>query len=219
MKILMLLSNPFMVDPRVHKEAKTLVDEGHEVTVIVWDRKKEYEREDIVDGIKLIRIHNSSIMEKISNDLLRNPFWWKKAYEKGLELYKSNFKFDIVHCHDLDTLKPGVNLKKKTGCKLIFDAHEIFGYMIEKNHPLASKAAFYLEKSLIKHVDHIITVDDPFKEYYEKLSGKPVTRVMNCKSLIFDKYEPTKNKTFTLVYIGIMIRGRFFPEIIDIDPP
>ena len=30
-KVVMLLSNPFRPDVRVHKEAKTLVDEGHEV--------------------------------------------------------------------------------------------------------------------------------------------------------------------------------------------
>lgn len=216
MKILMILSNPFMVDPRVHKEAKALTDEGHEVTVIVWDRRNEYKNEDIVDGIRLVRIHNTSLMKAISKDVFRNPLWWKKAHQKGLELYKSGFKFDVVHCHDLDTLKPGVQLKKKTRCKLIFDAHEIFGYMIQVSNPLTSKAAFSMEKRLVKHVDHIITIDDPFKEYYEKLSGKPVTRVMNCKNLVFDKYEPTKNKTFTIVYIGIMIKGRFFPDIINI---
>jgi glycosyltransferase involved in cell wall biosynthesis len=69
---------------------------------------------------------------------------------------------------------------------------------------------------LIKHVDHIITVDDPFKKYYENLTEKPVTTVMNCKDLVFNRYEPPKNKTFTIVYIGIMTRRRFFPKIIDI---
>ena len=212
----MILSNPFMVDPRVHKEAKALTDEGHNVTVIVWDRRTEYKPEDVIDGIKLIRIHNTPMMKAVTRDVIRSPQWWRKAYQKGLEIYRTGFKFDVVHCHDLDTLKPGVQLKKKIGCKLVFDAHEIFGYMIQKNNPLASKVAFHMEKKLIKHVDHIITVDDPFKEYYEKLSGKTVTRVMNCKSLVFDKYEPTKNKTFTVIYIGIMIKRRFFPDIIDL---
>jgi len=34
----MLLSNPLVVDPRVHKEERALVIRGHDVTVIVWDR-------------------------------------------------------------------------------------------------------------------------------------------------------------------------------------
>jgi hypothetical protein len=76
MKILMLLSNPFMVDPRVSREAKSLVDnDGHEVTIIVWDRKGNYPSEDIIDGVRIIRIHNSSLMKCMPNDLFRNPLW------------------------------------------------------------------------------------------------------------------------------------------------
>src|SRR4030042_1442715 len=104
MKILMILSNPFMVDPRVHKEAKALVDSGHEVTVIVWDRRHEYKPKDTVDGIKLVSIHNKGLLKILPNDLFRNPIWWRRAYKKGQELYNKDFKFDVVHCHDLDTL-------------------------------------------------------------------------------------------------------------------
>ena len=147
MKILMLLSNPFMVDPRVHNEAKALVDEGNEVAVVVWDRKGEYGQEDVVDGIRIVRIHNTGLMKVMPNDLFRNPIWWRTAYKKGLELHKGGFDFDTVHCHDLDTLQPGVCLKRKIGCKLVYDAHEIFGYMIEGNVPrVVSKQAFRMEK-------------------------------------------------------------------------
>jgi len=47
-------------------------------------------------------------MRIVNNDILRNPLWWYKAYKKGVELYNNGFKFDIVHCHDLDTLQAGV---------------------------------------------------------------------------------------------------------------
>jgi len=74
MKILMLLSNPLLVDPRVHKEAKALVDAGNEVTVIVWDRKNEYDKIGTVDRIKIIRIHNNGLI-KILPTLLKIPIW------------------------------------------------------------------------------------------------------------------------------------------------
>jgi len=41
-KILMILSKPFVIDPRVYQEAESLVKNGYEVTVIVWDRRKDY---------------------------------------------------------------------------------------------------------------------------------------------------------------------------------
>ena len=32
-----------------------------------------------------------------------------------MKLYDNGFRFDVVHCHDLDTLKSGVWLKNKLG--------------------------------------------------------------------------------------------------------
>jgi len=216
MKILMILSNPFMVDPRVYKEAKSLVDKGHEVSIIVWDRKNDYKPEELVEGIKVIRVHNKGLMRILPNDLFRNRIWWKKAYKKGLELYKS-FKFDVVHCHDLDTLQSGVWLKKKLGIKLVYDAHEIFGYMIARNMPkIVVNYALSMEKKLIKNVDQIITVNEPVKEYFKSISDKPVEIIMNCKELVNKEYKPTKNKVFTICYIGVLHKSRMFPELVDI---
>jgi len=214
MKILMLLSNPLLVDPRVHKEAKALVDAGNEVTVIVWDRKNEYDKIGTVDRIKIIRIHNNGLI-KILPTLLKIPIWWRKAYKEGLNLYKNGFHFYVVHCHDFDTLKVGFWLKKKLGCKLIYDAHEIFGYMIKDEHPILSAIVFRKENKLVRDVDHIITIDEPFRKHYSSLN-KPVTIVMNCKDLIYSEYEPPDNDVFTLIYIGIMGTGRFFPQIIEV---
>ena len=215
MNILMILSNPLMVDPRVHKEAKALVDAGNKVTVIVWDRKGEYDDEGIVDGIKIIRIYNKGLLKILPKPLLKIPVWWRKAYKKGLALYKNGFDFDVVHCHDFDTLKVGLWLKKRLGCKLIYDAHEIFGYMLKDEHPILSKIVFSIEKKLVRNVDHIITIDEPFRKHYCSFN-KPVTTVMNCKDLMYLDYEPPNNDVFTLIYIGIMGRSRFFPQIIEI---
>ena len=214
----MILSNPFMVDPRVHKEAKALVDAGHQVTVIVWDRKQKYKPEATIDKINLIRVHNKGLLKIMPNDLFRNPIWWRKAYKKALNLYKKNiYKFDAVHCHDLDTLQTGVWLKQKTNCKLIFDAHELWGHLIEGSVPkFVVKKTFKMEKKLIKNVDHIITVSKPFYEYFTSISDKPVTMIMNCKDLKYKKYEKPNDKIFNLLYIGGMKKRRFFPEIIDI---
>ena len=213
----MVLSNPLMVDPRVHKEAKALVDDGHEVTVIVWDRGHEYDHEKVVDGIRVVRIHNTGFMKLLHYDLLRNPLWWYEARKKAEELYKNGFDFDVVHCHDLDTLQVGVWLKDKYGVKLVYDAHELWGYLIAQELPnIVVKIAFYLEKKLVKNVNQVITVSPAFLEYFKTITDKPITLVMNCKDPRYKKYVTPKNKKFTLVYIGGMKKHRFFPEIVDI---
>ena len=91
MKILMILSKSYVNDPRVSKEAESLIDNGHEVRVIVWDRRREYDKESIVKGVEVYRIHNTFFMNILPSDLFRNPPWWFYAYKKGLELYKEKF--------------------------------------------------------------------------------------------------------------------------------
>lgn len=217
MKVLMILSNPLKVDPRVHNEAKALVDAGNEVTVIVWDRHGDYESESVVDGISVVRIHNKGIMEILPNDLFRNPLWWKKAYKKGLELYKNGFTFDVVHCHDLDTLQAGVWLKKKLSCKVVYDAHENFAYMIAGYVPnFVVRWTLRWEKRLVRHVDHIITVSEPLRDYLQSICDRSITIVMNCKDSIYDNYVPPQKDIFTLIYVGIMLEKRFFPDIIHL---
>jgi glycogen synthase len=126
-KVLMILSKEFSTDPRVNKEAATLIENGYEVTVICWDRKNSSLSEEVVNNIKVVRLANSLFMNMLPHDLLRNPLWWWHAFKKGVELYNKGFDFDVVHCHDLDTLFAGVLLKQKLGVKLVYDAHEIFG--------------------------------------------------------------------------------------------
>jgi glycosyltransferase involved in cell wall biosynthesis len=213
----MILSKPFILDPRVAPEAKSLVKKGHRITVIVWDRHKRYKPEETVDGIKIVRIHNNFAVDALHSDIFRNPFWWGQAYKKGLELYETDFKFDVVHCHDLDTLVAGVRLKKKLGVKLVYDAHEIFGYMIDRYLPeFISNYALRLEKKLLKKVDIIITVNKNYRDYFASISDKPIEIVMLCKNLVNKKYRPTNNKVFTVCYFGVFNSTRMFPNIINI---
>ena len=213
MKILMILSNPFIVDPRVYNEAKALVDNGHKVSVIVWDRHSDNEDEGVIDGIRVVRIHNKNIMKVLPGDLFRNPIWWRRAYKKALNLYKSDFKFDVVHCHDLDTLKTGVWLKKKLGITLIFDSHEIFGYMIGRTMPkFVVNYAFKMEKKLVKLVDHVITAEDSYVDHFKSLGCESIITLLNCKKLLTKEYNPSKNEVFTIMYIGVLNRSRFFPD-------
>lgn len=216
MKTIMFLSKPFITDPRVYKEAKSLSEHGHEVTVIFWDRHTEYNADEMIENIRVIGIKNNIFMRVLPYVMLRNPLWCINAYKRAMRLYKDEYRFDVVHCHDLDTLLIGYLLKRKLGVKLIYDAHEIYGYMIEKSMPkFFSKLAFILEEQLIKKVDSIITVNEPLVDYFSKIMGKDINIVMNCSELITDKYSPPKTSMFTVSYFGVLNQSRMFPDIID----
>jgi len=214
MKILMVLSNPIITDHRPLIEAKSLIEAGHKVSVIVWDRRKEFKKEETYEEIKIFRIYNSALMNLFSNAVFQNPIWWKKAYEKALEIYEKDFKFDVVHCHDLDTLKVGVKLKKNKDCKLVYDAHEAFEYM--DTSKIIKKIAPFMEKNLLKNVDYVISAYIPIKECLKKVTDKKIEVILNCKNLILNEYKKPKNKIFTICYMGSLVESRMFPDLVDI---
>lgn len=216
MNILMILSNPFTHDPRVSNEAKSLIKAGHKVTVLAWDKGKKNNAIDQIDGINVVRSYNTKFMNMLPYDIFRLHFWWRKGFKDAIKLQEKN-NFDIVHCHDLDTLPIGIKLKKKLGIPLIYDAHEIWGYMVARDLPkIWSNYYLWKEKHIIKHVDNIITVNDPLKNYFESICNIPITIVMNCKPFQEEDYQTPNNERFTLLYIGSLSKSRFMLEIVDV---
>jgi len=215
MHILMTLANPFTHDPRVYNEARSLVKAGHKVTVLAWDRKHENPSFETIDEIDVVRSYNTNFMNLIQYDFIKMQFWWKKGYKDALKIYKKT-PFDIVHCHDLSSLKIGMRLKKKLGMPIVYDAHEVYGYMIARNLPkFFADTALTLEKKWIKQVDQVITVNEPLGSYFKSITTKPITIVMNCKPLQENKYKPPKNKKFLLLYLGSLDKNRFLLELAD----
>lgn len=121
-KIIMTLTNRFDPDVRVLKEARYLVQKGHSVTILCWDRNNEYPdlEDQWIDGVHIKR------------------FYYQAQYGTGMKQLKSFLRFrsackryvrdkayDAIHCHDLDGMIVGAHLLRP-GKRLIFDMHEIY---------------------------------------------------------------------------------------------
>lgn len=208
----MVLSKALVTDPRVVREAKSLRQAGHQVTVHFWDRHGDYPPEQVVEGVRAMAVKNTGLMRLAGSDLLRNPLWWRRAAARV-----AAERPDVVHCHDLDTLYAGVLAKERTGCKLVYDSHEIFGMMIEKDMPrVVVRRAFAMEKKWLRRCDAVITVNDPVRDHIKGAGATcPVEIVANCKDLMGPYREPN-NMMFTLLYIGLLHKSRMFPECVDL---
>ena len=86
--------------------------------------------------------------------------------------------------------------------------------MVEKDLP-KWWSTYYLrrEKKIIRHVDRVITVNEPLKKYFNNITNKPVTIIMNCKPLYNRKYKAPNNDKFTLLFIGSLGHTRFLLEL------
>jgi glycosyltransferase involved in cell wall biosynthesis len=213
MKVLMFVSNPFTSDPRVYAEAKSLIQAGHEVTVIAWDREKQNPPRQNWDGIDVVRLRTGLLPKRcrfvsplwVGLNLI---LWQRQAYRQALALNKEK-PLDVIHCHDFDTLAVGARLKRRLGLPLVYDAHEIYGYMMADTLPHRIANIFlWLEKRSIKRVDKIINVCEPQRRYFESITDKPISIIMNCKSLQSLEYEPPNNENVTLLYIGGLHQDR-----------
>ena len=215
----MLLTNPFRPDPRVHEEAKVLVEAGYDVTILCWNRGENYPESEILDGIRVRRINIPSGYGT-PGDFVKGIV---KFYLASLNILKKE-KFDIVHANDFDTLPLAIMLKKLHGWKVVYDAHDHYSSMIADVLPkLITKPVRMMEKMLIKYTDANIAATE---ELGRLIFGTlPFTTIMNAKNL--QDYQVPKHKIeelrakvnpekkFLIVYIGILKLWTPLPSIIE----
>lgn len=216
----MFVANPFTNDSRVYAEAKSLVQAGGRVTVVAWDSKRENPPRQTWDGIDIVRVRTRLSPKYGAASWLWNGFnmllWQRQAYRRALLLNKG-LCFDVIHCHDFDTLAIGIMLKRKLKIPLIYDAHEIYGYMIARTLPLRIASIFlWLEKRLVPKTDRIINVYEAQKRYFSTITDRPISIIMNCKPLQSMEYQPADNEgNFTVLYIGVLHKGRAIPMLVQ----
>src|SRR6266516_7871611 len=105
-RVLMLLMDPYERDARVEKEARTLVQFGHEVTVFAWNRFGTSKPEEVRDGAHIERVTIRGPSGSRWRLLWRYPrvyFWFLR---RALQI-----PFDALICHDIQTWPVGWALK------------------------------------------------------------------------------------------------------------
>lgn len=177
--IIMLLSNAFDPDPRVHQEAKSLVEHGYKITLICWDRDYKKPPLEQIDGISVERIYLRSTHGRGITQSFFLPLFWLKAFFRIIRR-----EFDIIHAHDFDTLPLGFLIAKLHRKKIIYDSHESFSDMLYGALPKWTTSAIRAtETFLIKRIDLLITVGSILEEDFKKRGAKRTCVVGNWKRL------------------------------------
>lgn len=211
-EIVMFLSNPFTHDARVYYEAQALLAEDYRVTVIAWDRAATQSPRETIDGVEVMRIQLPKALQRLGSTQLQLSFFWRAALRAAREQ-----ACDVIHCHDLDTLPIGLRLKRVTGAALVYDAHEVYTYMLRRDLSRVLEGAYrHLERRAVHHIDHLIAAHDAIAAYYRRLGYPDIGIVRNCKPLFTSEYTPPANERFTLLYAGILSPRRMLPLLVDV---
>jgi glycosyltransferase involved in cell wall biosynthesis len=128
-----------------------------------------------------------------------------------------------IHCHDLPSLPSGAWAKKKTGAKLIFDAHELYP---ESWGGAKERAWGHVEKMCVKSCDHIIMPEKNRISYFKKKYpgiAEPIllqnfprrSDIPTHRANLLRELYPIRADQKIILYTGLITSGRYVEELID----
>jgi glycosyltransferase involved in cell wall biosynthesis len=177
--ILMLLTNSYDPDPRVRQEALTLNHFGCRVRVLAWDRELKAAAKENMEGVEVERVFVRSLHGRGATQVFFYAWLYLKMLWRGMRI-----SFDVVHCHDLDTLPLGFILGKLNRKPIVYDAHESFTDMLSGSIPaVLQRYLIRLEDFLIRRVDLLITVGEKLRRHFAGRGARHTAVVGNWKRL------------------------------------
>lgn len=202
--ILTTVHPPF--DTRIfHKQAKTLVQAGYDVTLIA-----QHGRDEVVDRVRIIALPKS-----------RNRF--TRIFGLTWRVFRLALRqqADVYHFHDPELLPAGLLLKLFTGKRVIYDVHEDYSQAIRTKPWLLPSLRGLIaitfggfERLLARLLDGVIAATD---EISRRFSERKTVVVKNYPILAFAKSlrsnpeipQGANRNNFTLIYVGGLadIRG------------
>jgi len=209
-RIVKILSQSYLPNqgryPRITSEALTLIEEGHRVLVMGWDRRCDAPLEESDRGIEIRRV-------RVRSREMRGPvqafflilFWIKAFFRLRSE------EIDIVHCHNLDVMPLGFMLQLTRGCKLVYDAHEPNYYALwPKRWKFLLFFVNSMEVFLARRADAVIVANAFQVEKFLAKGIRSVREIGNwpIKEIIVDA--PHRKKGRGLVFGRV---GTIYPDI------
>ncbi|HEC91663.1 MAG TPA: glycosyltransferase, partial [Candidatus Atribacteria bacterium] len=203
-----------------YKEAKSLVNNGYDVTVLAWDRECKYPKKEVIDGIKIERIRLKARYGFSIELLLKMHLFWVQSLFKALKK-----DFDIIHAHDFDMILVGILLKIIKRKRLVYDSHEIYA---EMKHPfLIRYLTIFLEFVCMFFVDVLICTNKERLQLIEHRYRVKKSIILENypqlkKNFPIQKYRTKYRKEFNIdnkivfVYIGFLNENRGIEESINI---
>ncbi|CAB50068.1 glycosyltransferase family 4 protein [Pyrococcus abyssi] len=213
-KIFMVLTNPFKPDPRVYKEARTLIGLGFDVTVVAWDREGGYKSFDMVDGIKVYRISIISRYASLFDFLVKLPLFYLNAM---LYILKNRDGLYAIHANDFDTAPLAFFISRILGVKFIFDIHDLYYTRIslleeQEKDTILRKILRRTEILFAKLSDSVITVSRSIGGKHKGLkeflvnSGVPPDKIYVVWNApdprVFPRVKRHKHRGIVVGYIG-----------------
>lgn len=212
---LMLLSNPYRPDPRVMREARALAAAGVGVRIIAWDREGGRPERSTEEGVEVTRLGPRSSYRSLSRVGLGLAGFWFRALRAARSV-----EFDVVHCHDFDTLPLGLLLSRLRRKPVILDAHDIYSLMVVGESPMAARIISPIERCMASRATRLITTNEVMARMLVEGGSSSAAIVRNSPDLSpLADHDPEETRKryglsgFVVSYFGSMEPGRAVEEL------
>jgi glycosyltransferase involved in cell wall biosynthesis len=172
-RLLLLTPAELTRDVRARRAAVAARERGYEVVGVCGRISGEPPAP--LDGVRIVRIgrsgrvnpawlgrssvhdesraaHELRALFRLGRLLLRSAGLWHEARKVG--------GVRVVHANDLDTLPAGYLLARRSGARLVYDAHELYSEFQAPAPRLAQRLILLLEGALARRADAVVTVSD-----------------------------------------------------------
>ena len=208
-------SNPVAPDPRVEKEADSLVEAGYRVSVIGWDRSGSFP---LVEKKGDYDVHRIPIPAKYGmgmGNLIKLLNWQIRLF---LWIYTHRKDFKILHACDFDTVLPCVLIKYFFGKKLVYDIFDFYPDHLRNTPRWIKQIVHKIDYWVINHADAVILVDDSRCEQIKGTKPKRLSVIYNSPEDFPTKlrgFEPSPKGNLRLTYVGLLQHERGLIEILN----
>lgn len=192
-----------------------MVEAGIGVHLIAWDRERDRASSSTEEDVRVTRLGPESAYRSISQvgpGLIR---FWFRALRAARKV-----EFDVVHCHDFDTLPLGMLLARLRGKPLILDAHDIYSFMIVGESAPVGKMIWPVERWMASKADELITTNEVMAEMLSAKRDKEAVIVRNSPDLsVLAGHTPEETRArlgldgFVVSYFGSLEPGRAVEEL------
>ena len=238
-KVCFLVSEHPFLDARIFKkEAKSLLNKGYDVTMIV-PRINGYLFD--IDGTMFVNqfLSQNFTYEGIHIITYEKIHWENNVKRLKYNVQKENINIhlddltrlglveeaDIYHAHEFFSLYSGTTIKRilkssgKKSVKLIYDSHELVPDPHEVQSNRIKKHMMSLLEVLLKEVDYIITVSQSIKAWFLSINPNLPVEVIYNSPPLSTNYKPKNytEETFRIIHEGFLSNSRGnFKKIIGI---
>lgn len=214
-------------DIRVQKEIRALLENGIDVSVITrgdsFNRSREsgYEvieidtRCFIPDRFNIYISKKFTILTRISKRIIDSLFY------RRIRKFLKDERFDILHCHDYQTLRAAKCKKHNRQYKAIYDSHEIMSEYVYKPNIIGkfNRWSVIMTENIYlkKYIDAVIAVCEYEKDMFNNRYGFNKVSILrniaendidvkNCKDLY--EYIHVTNEKRIVMYEGTIVKGK-----------